>query len=227
LSVDIDPELLDEANLLRIFGGQKSFRVDVLGMERALELRSIDRGHWIASNHSLILGDIKFLKEAAKEIASRIIFARPEVILTPESKSIYLAGKIAEELGLERFEVCRKSAKAYNKDPVSVVIQSTISGEESLVIDRTTCESLRGKRVALVDDVVTTGGNVSGMEKLVELAKGIVVVKACIWVEGLPMNEEALRARKGLVYLSTLPEFFDQKHFEEARARFLALRASA
>ena len=220
---DIDSELIDEANLLRPVLSQRTLTTEVLGMKRFLSLRELEKGHWIASNHSIVFGDVKFLKEAAKEIASRIIFARPEIILTPESKSIYLAGKISEELGLERFEVCRKSTKPYNKDPVSITIQSTISGEENLVIDSSSLENLNGKRIALIDDVVTTGGNMLGMQKLVELVHASVVVKACIWVEGLPFSQYALRARRDLIYLSTLPEFFDSKQIEVARAKFRSL----
>ncbi|MHB8566859.1 MAG: phosphoribosyltransferase family protein [Nitrososphaerales archaeon] len=211
---------MEEANLLRLYSGQPAFKTRILGMERELLLREIEKGHWIASNHSIILGDLKFLKEAAKEIASRIIFARPEIILTPESKSIYLAGKIGEELGLERFEVCRKATKAYNKDPVVTTIRSTISGEERLILDGTSHDNLLGKRIALIDDVVTTGGNMRGMEKLVELSHGEVVVKACIWVEGLPLSLEAFRARENLIYLSTLPEFFAQNKLETAKMNF-------
>lgn len=223
---EIDPELLDEINLLRVHTGQRIFKTSVAGIERDLPLREIDKGHWIASNHSIILGDVKFLKEAAKEIASRVIFARPEVILTPESKSLFLAGKITEELGLERFEVCRKSPKGYNRNPVSVDIKSTISGQEHLILDGSSCEYIKGKRVALVDDVVTTGGNMQGMSKLVELASAEVVVKTCIWVEGLPMSEEAILARKDLVYLSTLPGFYSPSKMEEAKALFAKLRTA-
>ena len=174
----------------------------------------------------MILGDVKFLKEAAKDIASRIIFARPEIVLTPESKSLFFAGKITEELGLERFEVCRKSTKNYNQNTISVEIKSTISGQEQLILDGSSCDTIKGRRVALVDDVVTTGGNVHGMSKLVEMASGEIVVKACIWVEGLPMSEEAILARKGLVYLSTLPEFYSPPKLEEARARRIKLRTA-
>lgn len=223
---EIDPELLDEASLLRAHTGQRIFKASVAGIERDLPLREIDKGHWIASNHSVILGDVKFLKEAAKDISSRIIFARPEVILTAESKSLFFAGKITEELGLERFEVCRKSPKSYNKNPMAVDIKSTISGQERLILDGSSCEYIKGKRVALVDDVVTTGGNMQGMSKLVEMVSAEVVVKACIWVEGLPLSEEALLARRSLAYLATLPEFYTASKVEEIRALFTKLRSA-
>ena len=59
-----------------------------------------------------------------------------------------------------------------------------------------------------------------GMEELVELSGGMVASKSCIWVEGVRMNQRALRARKDLVYLLTLPEFLDQKKLKLARRRF-------
>ena len=215
----IPNELLAE-RLLRPIPSSLSYSVKLDELHRRLELREIERGHFIASNHSIILGDVLFLEKAAEEIAKIVRHKDPEIVLTAESKSIYFAGKLAEALGLERFEVCRKSVKSYNLSPISVRISSTISGHEMLILDRSSKNSLKGKRVALVDDVVTTGGNMYGMEELVELSGGTVASKACIWVEGVPMNQRALRARKELVYLLTLPEFFEQKKLKLARRKF-------
>ena len=221
----IDHDLLDVSNLLRTYDGSKTFPTNILGMSRELELRELDAGHWIASNHSIVLSDIVFLREAAKEIADRIKSSGPEIVLTAESKSIYLAGKVAESLGLSRFEVCRKSLKAYYKSPIATKIKSTISGEESLILDSTSQATLKGRKVAIVDDVVTTGGNMLGMEKLVKISGGAAVVKACIWVEGVPLSYDALKARENLVHLSTLPEFFDAEKLSKARAEFESVRA--
>ena len=166
------------------------------------------------------MGDIEFLRIAAHKIAKKVRAMNPEIVLTAESKSIYFAGKVAEELGLEKFEVCRKSVKSYNLDPISVRISSTISGDERLILDRTSVELIRGKRVLLVDDVVTTGGNIAGMEKLAEKAKGRVAGKASIWVEGVPMSQQAIRARTNLIYLLTLPEFFEEKKLQAVQRNF-------
>ncbi len=216
----IPNELLAGESLLRPIPPLLSYKTNLLGLERELELRQLEEGHFIASNHSIMLGDVLFLQKASQEIARRVKRTNPEIVLTAESKSIYLAGKVTEELGLERFEVCRKSLKSYNRSPISVKISSTISGEESLILDHSSKNWIGGKKVALVDDVVTTGGNMIGMERLAALAGGMVVSKSCIWVEGVPLTKEALEARMNLVYLSTLPEFFDEKKLLLARERF-------
>ncbi len=216
-------EIENFENLARPFRGQKTFTVRLFGLQRKLELRELynDRGHWIASNHPLIFGDLEFVSRAAREISARTRKFHPEIVLTAEAKSIFLAGKTAEYLGLTHFEVARKSLKSYNKSPISTEIKSTISRKERLFLDISSQKSLRGKDVMIIDDVVTTGGNILGLERLAKKCGAIVVAKACIWIEGYPASSPAFEARKGLIYLSTLPEFFLPQRLRKIRESML------
>lgn len=218
----INEELLNAQRLIRVYTGQKELKLQLFGLHRTLEIRELGKasGHWIASNHSVVFGDVRFLTKAAQKIASRIRQFKPEILLTAESKSIFLTGKVAEELGLDSFEVCRKELKSYNKEPISTQINSTISMQERLILDKTSQKVLNAKRIGLIDDVVTTGGNLTGMSRLVNMIGGEVVAKACIWVEGLPLTKQAIEARKDLVFLSTLPEFFTAQRAVEIKNSF-------
>lgn len=170
---------------VKIYNGQTSYTIEICGLHRELPICQVGEDIWIASNHQLVLGrDREFTEKVGKELAKRIKKYKPEIILTAEAKSLPLAYKIAEELDIE-MTVARKSRKAYMKDYLSVEIKSiTTRKPQLLILELDQSQRLYGKRVALVDDVVSTYGTMGGLERLTEKAGGKVVCKASVWLEG-------------------------------------------
>jgi adenine phosphoribosyltransferase len=87
-------------------------------------------------------------------------------------------------------------------------------------LDSSSIARIRRKKVALIDDVVTTGGNMRGLERLVKMSNGEICARACIWIEGFSLSQEARKTRKGLIYLDTLPEFFTKERLAGLEAKY-------
>ncbi|MDU2353517.1 MAG: phosphoribosyltransferase family protein, partial [Anaerococcus sp.] len=125
-----------------------------------------------------------------------------DIILTAEAKGIELAHEIARNLGEEDFIVARKSKKSYMNDPINVEVNSiTTKNTQKLFLDSKDAEKIKGKRIALVDDVISTGESMSALEALVEKAGGKVVQKLAILAEGDAAD------REDIIYLEKLPIF--------------------
>lgn len=160
---------------------------------------------WIASDAALVLGDVEFISKAAELLAKKVRRRPTDIVLTAEAKSIALAYELSKRLGHERFVVARKSLKSYMGDHVSQKLKSiTTSSEQELVLTREEVACLYGKKVCILDDVVSTGGTLKALEALVANAGGIVACKAAIWKEG-PWYKGS-----DLIYVDALPVFVDQ-----------------
>ena len=136
--------------------------------------------------------------------AEELIKKAPEcdVILTAESKGIPLAYEMSKQLGIP-YVVARKSVKLYMTNVVSVEVKSiTTSSVQTLYLDGDKAELLKGKRVLIVDDVISTGESLRALEKLTESADGIIVGKAAVLAEGDAAD------RKDIIFLEKLPLFF-------------------
>ncbi|MFB6490604.1 MAG: phosphoribosyltransferase family protein [Thermoproteus sp. AZ2] len=175
------------------YRGEATYAVRVAGVERKLPIIPLGPVEilgevleaYIASDHELILGDVEFLAAAARGLAELIRPYRPEVLLAPEAKSIALAYGVARELGLPRFVVARKSVKAYMGGHIAVEVNAiTTKEKQRLVLDRDSADYLRGRRVCLIDDVVSTGSTMRALEELAKAAGAQVACRAAIWVEG-------------------------------------------
>ena len=187
---------------VRRYRGERYFEVEVAGLKRKLPVVNVGDGVWIASNASLVLGDVKFISVVGRELAKRIARFNPEVIVTPEAKSLAIAYEVARNLGLKRYVVARKSVKAYMQRYVVEEVKSITTREpQKLVLTEEDVEQIRGKRVCLLDDVVSTGGTIRALERLVVRAGGEVVCKAAVWLEGPWCRDMPL------IYLSVLPVF--------------------
>ncbi len=201
--------------LIQLYKGQLTHDVFICGLKRKLPIRKVDDEVWIASDHELILGDVEFIEEVARELARKISGYKVDVTVTAEAKAQSLCYEVTKKLGLRNFVVCRKSLKSYMKNPVSVELKSiTTKEKQKLILDEVDAEKLKGRNVALIDDVVTTGGNMNAMEKLVSRVGGKTCVKACIWVEGPAINRDSWKARENLVFLGYLPIFYGKKKYE-------------
>ncbi|MDR0883395.1 MAG: adenine phosphoribosyltransferase [Oscillospiraceae bacterium] len=169
----------------------------IAGLARSLPLCPLSDQLSIAA--FVIFGDVELTIAAARDL----IAAVPEFdfIVTPEAKSIPLAYEMARQTGKKYF-VARKKAKLYMQSVVSVHVRSiTTDGVQTLMLDGAEGEQLRGKRVLIVDDVISTGESLAAVEALVAKFDGNVVAKAAILAEG-----DAIE-RTDITYLGTIPIF--------------------
>ncbi|MGB9622807.1 MAG: phosphoribosyltransferase family protein [Candidatus Methanodesulfokora sp.] len=183
------------------YKGQKRYIVNIGGIVRELPVTRVSENIWIASNSELILGDIEFIQAAARLMYDKVKPYNPEILVTPEAKAIAFAYELAKKLGHKRLIVARKSVKAYMTDYLMEECSSiTTKAAQVLILVKEDIEKIRGRRVCIVDDVVSTGGTMRALEKLIEKAGGIVVCRAAIWIEGPWYKDD-------LVYLDELPVF--------------------
>ena len=188
-----------------LFSGQKYYEVEIDGLKRILPIVKVEEGVWIASNASLVLGDVEFISKAAELLSKKIVDFNPEILVTAEAKSIALAYEVARRLGLKRYVIARKKPKAYMGRYIIEAVKSiTTKEKQSLILTEDDVENVRGKRVCVLDDVISTGGTIDALVKLVEKAGGNIVCKAAVWREGPWYNE------KEMVFLYNLPIFVDR-----------------
>ncbi|MDG6926472.1 MAG: phosphoribosyltransferase [Nitrososphaerota archaeon] len=190
---------------VRRYSGQKSYSVRFDGVRRELPIVSVSPGLWIASDAELILGDTEFISKVAELLGRKLGRRRIDLILTAEAKSIALAYELSKRLGHSRFVVARKSLKTYMGDHVSQKLRSiTTEKDQELVLTKDELSNLAGKRICLLDDVVSTGGTLSALEMLVAKADATVACRAAIWKEG------DWYSASDFVYLDVLPVFVDE-----------------
>lgn len=176
----------------------ETYTIDICGRKEDLPVLALPSGVKIAFFN--LHGNQDLTEYCGKEIAKRIAAKNPEVVITAESKGLQLTHVVARELNQKLYAVARKSLKLYMQDGISVTIQSiTTGGEQTLYLSAHDAALLKGKRVGIVDDVISTGGSLKGLEALVEKAGGTIVVKAAVLAEG-----EAAR-RHDIVFLETIP----------------------
>ena len=202
--------------LVQPYREQTYYFIDICGVSRKLPLRRVDEDTWVASNHVVIFGDTELIKRSSKELSSRLSAYDIDIVVTAEAKAEVLAYELTKNLGLPYFIVCRKQVKSYMKNPLTTELRSITTKEpQVLALDQMDVDKISGKNVLLVDDVVTTGGNMNAMERLVKKAGGKIKAKACIWIEGIPLTRAANHAREHLVYLGYLPIFYSKERYNE------------
>jgi len=178
---------------VRRYTGQRAYKVALPGISRELPVVQINPGVYIASDADLILGDVEFLSKAAQLLAGKMRRLDVDIVLTAEAKSIALAYELSRRLGLDRFVVARKSAKAYVDHYFSQKVRSiTTKSEQRLLLTSEELASLSGRRVCLLDDVVSTGATFAALEAITKKAGGSVVCRAAVWREGPWYTEEDL-----------------------------------
>ncbi len=173
-----------------------TYEITIAGLNRSLELFPIGGGLQIAA--FLMFGDVEITKAAAAELLK--IAPEHDLLMTAECKSIPLIYEMARQENAENYVVARKGPKLYMRDVLKTTVNSiTTKGEQILCIGADDVEAIKGKRILLVDDVISTGESLTAMEKLVELAGGTIVGKMAVLAEGDAKN------RDDIIFLEPLP----------------------
>ena len=174
------------------------YELTVAGVTRQLPVIQIAPDLAIAS--FVILGDCELVTAAAPLLAEKL----PEIdyIVTAEAKGIPLANEVSRLLGLPYYIVARKSIKPYMQTPLTDEVNSiTTQKTQSLCLDGKDAMAIRGRRVAILDDVISTGASLEAVERLVEKAGAEIVARAAILAEG-----DAAK-RDDIIFLEELPLF--------------------
>ena len=174
------------------------YKMKVAGLERDLPLCPISDELYIGA--FILFGDVELTERSAEELYK--LAPDHDVMITAESKGIPLIHAMCRISGKNRYVLARKSVKLYMKDVVACETKSITTGSmQTLYIDGDDAEYLKGKRVLIVDDVISTGGSLLSLENLVHQAGGNVVGKMAILAEG------DATTRDDIIYLEKLPLF--------------------
>ena len=176
------------------------YRMNVAGVERDLPLCPISDKLYIGA--FVLFGDVELTEKCAEALYAKA--PEHDVMITAESKGIPLVHAMCRLSGKNRYVLARKSVKLYMKDVVKCETQSITTAQgQTLYIDGDDANYLKGKRVLIVDDVISTGGSLLSLENLVNQAGGIIAGKMAILAEGDAIS------RDDIIYLEKLP-LFDQ-----------------
>ncbi len=174
------------------------YTINVAGVERDLPLCPISDKLYIAA--FVLFGDVELTEKSAEALYK--LAPEHDLLITAESKGIPLIHAMCRLSGKNRYVLARKSVKLYMKDVVKCETQSiTTAAAQTLYIDGADAEFMRGKRVLIVDDVISTGGSLASLENLVKQSGGEIVGKMAILAEGDAIS------RKDITYLAPLPLF--------------------
>lgn len=179
-------------------GSAMVYKMKVAGIERDLPLCPINDDLYIGA--FILFGDVELTEKSAEALYAKA--PEHDVMITAESKGIPLIHAMCRLSGKNRYVLARKSIKLYMRDVVSCVTKSITTGTvQTLYIDGSDAEYIKGKRVLIVDDVISTGGSLLSLEKLVREAGGEIVGKMAILAEGDAIG------RQDIQYLAPLPLF--------------------
>lgn len=176
----------------------KTYKMTIAGLERELPLCPLDEHLSIGA--FVIFGDVELTVASAEALLKKL----PEfdVLVTAEAKGIPLAYEMARQSG-KPYYIARKYPKLYMSEPISVEVRSiTTDKVQTLYLDGLELSAMTGKRIVLIDDVISTGESIQAIEKLVEQTDCEIVARAAILAEGDAIGGD-------YVYLEPLPLFRD------------------
>lgn len=174
------------------------YDITVAGVRRRLPLCKLTDELYIAA--FVIFGDVELTAASAKALLE--IAPEHDIMITAESKGIPLVYEMARQSGENSYLIARKAPKLYMKNVVSTEVTSiTTAKKQTLYIDSDDVEKMNGKRVLIIDDVISTGESLRAVEKLVKQSGGIVAGRMAILAEG------DAKYRDDIQYLEYLPLF--------------------
>lgn len=175
-----------------------TYELSVAGLKRELKLSKIGDDLMIAG--FVVFGDVELTVACAGELLKRA--PEYDYIIAPEAKAIPLIHEMARQSGRNGYLLARKAAKAYMDGVFSVKYESiTTKGSQELFMDGSDAKKMAGKRVLILDDVISTGESLNAMEHLVNEAGGVIVGKMAVLAEG-----DAAK-REDIIFLEKLPLF--------------------
>lgn len=158
----------------------KYFDFEIMGLKRKLPYVQVGENLALAS--FVVISDTELIRTVAPELVKRL--PEVDVLMTAEAKGICLTYEMSRLMGMKEFVVARKSCKPYMQNTVTHSVRSvTTQKEQTLWLDGCDAAKIRGKRVALIDDVIATGESIGALEALAREANANVVARAAILAE--------------------------------------------
>ena len=177
-----------------------TYSMHIAGLDRELPVCKVTDDLYIGA--FIMFGDAELTVACAQEMLELVKDIDYDYLFTAEAKSIPLIHEMARQSGAKKYFIARKGAKVYMPDPISAQDQSiTTPGMQRLYLGADDAALIRGKRILIVDDVISTGGSLASMEALIHAAEGIIVGKAAVLAEG------AAAKRSDIRFLGKLPTF--------------------
>ena len=175
-----------------------TYEMDIAGLKRDLPLCKLNDELCIGA--FVIFGDVELTVHCAKELLKRA--PAYDYLIAPEAKAIPLVYEMARQSNAEKYFIARKGAKAYMQGTFEVTVKSiTTMGVQRLVLDAEDAAMIKGKRMLIIDDVISTGESLHAVEELVKQAGGIVAGRMAVLAEGDAQN------RDDITVLAPLPLF--------------------
>ena len=174
------------------------YSMNIAGLQRDLPLCPINDKLYIAG--FVVFGDQELTVACARELLK--VAPEYDYLITAEAKGIPLAHEMARQTGAAKYFLARKAPKLYMTGVFDSTVRSiTTAKEQHLYLDTADAELIRGKRILIVDDVISTGESLKALEKLIEKAGGIVAGRMAVLAEG------DAQEREDIIYLEKLPLF--------------------
>ena len=175
-----------------------TYEMDIAGLKRDLPLCRVTDELYIGA--FVMFGDVELTVHCAAELLKRA--PEYDYLIAPEAKAIPLLYEMARQSGAEKYFLARKGAKAYMTGVFEVEVRSiTTMHIQKLVIDTADAELIKGKKILIVDDVISPGESLHAMEELVKRAGGIIAGKMAVLAEG------DAKDRDDIITLAPLPLF--------------------
>ena len=174
------------------------YRMNVAGLERDLPICKVTDSLYIAG--FVIFGDQELTVACARELLAKA--PEYDYLISAEAKGIPLVHEMARQAGDSKYFLARKAPKLYMTGVMEASVKSiTTAKEQTLYLDTADAEIMKGKRILIVDDVISTGESLAALEALVEKAGGTICGRMAILAEGDAQD------RSDLIYLEKLPLF--------------------
>ena len=178
----------------------KKYTINIAGLKRDLPICKVTDDLYIAA--FICFGDAEITEACARAMLKLVPREDYDYLLTAEAKGIPLGHEMARQAGMKKHFVARKSVKNYMPNPISVDDESiTTNGLQKLYLGGDDAALIKGKRILLVDDVISTGGSLRAMEALVKIAGGTVAGKIAALAEGDAANRDDIK------FLEQIPLF--------------------